>query len=95
MEMRGVCGTPAYSLGFSINSNTGSSKGNGSSSSSSSTGSGQGGINPISFGSTPPGTSSNGYLSISSAADDTVSVFLLFYFYRVKFMLSCLGWLDF
>ncbi|PRQ16741.1 putative glucan endo-1,3-beta-D-glucosidase [Rosa chinensis] len=55
-------GTPAYSLGFALNS---SSSGNGNSNSSS--GSGQGGINPITIGSSPPGSSSNGYLSISSA----------------------------
>ncbi|XP_004309522.1 PREDICTED: glucan endo-1,3-beta-glucosidase 11-like isoform 1 [Fragaria vesca subsp. vesca] len=67
-------GTPAYSLGFSLNSSS-SSKGN--SSSSSSSGSGQGGINPITIGSSPPGSSSNGYLSISSASA-TVSVTSLF-----------------
>ncbi|KAM5571362.1 glucan endo-1,3-beta-glucosidase 11 [Rosa sericea] len=57
-------GTPAYSLGFALNS---SSSGNGNSNSNSSSGSGQGGINPITIGSSPPGSSSNGYLSISSA----------------------------
>ncbi|KAK9926434.1 hypothetical protein M0R45_023666 [Rubus argutus] len=54
-------GTPAYALGFSLNS---SSIGNGNTSS----GSGSGGINPITIGSAPPGSSSNGYLSISSAS---------------------------
>ncbi|XP_050377389.1 glucan endo-1,3-beta-glucosidase 11 isoform X2 [Argentina anserina] len=57
-------GTAAYSLGFNLKGSS-SSGGN---SSSSSSGSGQGGINPITIGSSPPGSSSNGYLSISSAS---------------------------
>ncbi|KAM5571363.1 hypothetical protein ABKV19_011789 [Rosa sericea] len=72
-------GTPAYSLGFALNS---SSSGNGNSNSNSSSGSGQGGINPITIGSSPPGSSSNGYLSISSAPStvSSTSLFLLIIF---------------
>lgn len=73
-------GTPAYSLGFSLNS---SSIGNGNTSSGSGSGTGTGGINPITIGSAPPGSSSNGYLSISSASATVSPTCLLLIIFTV------------